>query len=98
MTYGIVLVFEGVSADQYWDVNDKLGINRDGTGDWPDGLLSHLGGPTASGWLVSEVWDAKADHERFMAGRLGEALAATGVPAPSQVIESEFENYRTPQK
>src|SRR5438045_1556190 len=29
MSYGIVLVFEGVSEDQYWAVNGKLGIDRD---------------------------------------------------------------------
>ena len=27
MSYGIVLVFDGVGADQYWAVNNKLGIN-----------------------------------------------------------------------
>ena len=26
MSYGIVLVFDGVGADQYWAVNDQLGI------------------------------------------------------------------------
>ena len=96
MSYGIVLVFDGVGSQQYWDVNAKLGIKRDGSGDWPDGLVSHSGGPTASGWVVAEVWNTKADHERFMAGRLGEALGAVGLPEPTQVIESELENYQTP--
>jgi len=98
MAYGIVLVFDGVGADQYWDVNDRLGIGRDGSGDWPTGLLSHTGGPTSSGWIVTEVWASEADHERFMADRLGKALADSGVPAPSQVIEGELENYQTPGK
>lgn len=96
MSYGIVLSFEGVGADQYWAVNDKLGINRDGSGDWPKGLRSHAGGPTATGWVVCEVWDSKADQEAFMGSRLGSALAEVGVPAPSQVIESDLANYRTP--
>lgn len=96
MAYGIVLAFEGVGADQYWAVNDLLGINRDGTGDWPKGLRSHSGGRTGSGWVVSEVWDSKADQEAFMGARLGAALAQVGVPAPSQIIESELVNYQTP--
>jgi len=93
MSYGIVLVFEGVGADQYWAVNDRLGIKPDGTGDWPAGILSHTGGPTATGWIVTEVWNSKADQEAFMASRLGPALGAVGLPAPSQVIESELVNY-----
>lgn len=95
MAYGIVLVFDGVGADDYWAVNDRLGINRDGSGDWPEGILSHCGGPTATGWVVAEVWNSKADQEAFMASRLGAALAGAGVPAPVQVIESELVNYQT---
>lgn len=93
MSYGIVLVFDELGEDKYWAVNDRLGINRDGTGDWPAGLLSHAGGPTAAGWVVSEVWNSKGDQEAFMASRLGAALGEVGVSQPVQVIESELVNY-----
>src|SRR4051812_20021622 len=66
MAYGIVLVFEGVGEDQYWAVNSALGIDRDGNGDYPVGLQHHSGGATATGWIVSEVWDLKASQEAFM--------------------------------
>jgi hypothetical protein len=95
MPYGIVLVFDGVVADQYWAVNEQLGVNRDGSGDWPDGMLSHAGGPTATGWVVAEVWNSKADQEAFMSSRLGAALGAVGLPEPVQVIESELVNHHT---
>ena len=95
MSYGIVLLFEGVGSDQYWAVNEHLGIKPDGSGDWPAGMLSHAGGPTATGWAVSEIWNSKADQETFMASRLGAALGAVGVPAPSQIIESDLVNYHT---
>jgi hypothetical protein len=95
MPYGIVLVFDGVGADQYWAVNERLGINRDGSGDWPAGMVSHSGGPTATGWIVSEVWNSKGDQEAFMASRLGAALGEVGLPEPSQVIDSELVNYHT---
>ena len=75
-------------------MNAKLGINPDGTGDWPDGLVSHSAGPTGTGWVVTEVWAVKADQEAFMTGRLGEALGAIGVPAPVQVIESDLVNHQ----
>ena len=95
MAYGIVLRFEGVSEDQYWAVNDALGIARDGSGDWPAGILSHAGGPTSDGWVVMEVWNSKADQEAFMAGRLGAALGGVGVPQPVQIIESDLVNLKT---
>lgn len=97
MSYGVVLRFEGVTEDQYWAVNDQLGISRDGTGDWPDGLITHTGGPTADGGLVvSEVWESKGHQEQFMADRLGPALGAVQVPPPAQVIESEVTNHQNP--
>ena len=89
MAYGIVLTFDSVTEDQYWGVNKRLGINADGTGDYPDGLLCHVGGPTVGGgWLVSEVWTSKADQEQFMATKLGAALAAEALPHP-RIVESE---------
>jgi hypothetical protein len=95
MPFGIVLVFEGVGADQYWAVDEKLGINPDGSGDWPAGILSHTGGSTATGWVVAEVWNSKADQEAFMGSRLGAAMGAVGLPQPSQIIESDLVNYQT---
>ena len=96
MAYGITLVFDGVSADDYWAVNEKLGISPDGSGDWPAGMISHCGGATATGWVVSEVWESKGAQEAFMAARLGGALGAVGVPAPVQIIEADLVNYQTP--
>ena len=93
MAYGIALRFEGVGEDQYWAVNKELGIDRDGNGDWPAGMVSHVGGPTDDGWVVMEIWNSKADQEAFMASRLGAALGSVGLPQPVQVIESELVNH-----
>jgi hypothetical protein len=94
MAYALVLAFDDVSEDQYWAVNEKLGIQRDSTDGYPSGLIVHTGGPTPTGWVVSEVWDRKASQETFMADRLGAALAASGVPAPSQIIETATVNFQ----
>ena len=78
-------------------VNEKLGLDMDkGTGDWPQGLLSHAAGPLPTGWIVSEVWESKAAHEAWLAGRLGAALGDVGVPAPTRVTDSDLVAYRTP--
>lgn len=99
MAYGIVIVFEGVTEQDYWAVNDKLGIARDDwTEGWPDGAISHFAGPTPTGWLVTEVWESKAAQEKFFADRLQPAFMAAGVPAPTQVIETDLVNYKTADK
>ncbi|MEA3184436.1 MAG: hypothetical protein QOJ74_913 [Ilumatobacteraceae bacterium] len=95
MSYGLVLIFEGVTEKEYWSVNEKLGINQDSTGDWPEGMVFHTGGPTQSGgFAVIELWKSKAAQEAFMGSRLGAALAASGVPAPSQMIETDTVNEK----
>src|SRR4051794_31709733 len=94
MTYALVLVFEDVVEEQYWEVNERLGIGRDGGGDYPTGMLVHLAGPTPTGWVVTEAWDNKASQQSFMAERLGPALAAAGIPAPAQVIDTNAVNYQ----
>jgi hypothetical protein len=97
MAYAIVLEFAAVTEQQYDAVNEKLGIDMAaGTGDFPFGLVSHGAGPTTDGWLVTEVWESKAAQQAFMSNRLAAALAATGVPAPSRMTESNLVSYHTP--
>ncbi|MCU1454728.1 MAG: hypothetical protein JWN46_2874 [Acidimicrobiales bacterium] len=95
MSYGIVLVFDGVTEDQYWAVNDKLGIERSGAGDWPEGLDVHVAGSSGSSWVVSELWTSKDAQEHFMTSRLGAALGAVGLPQP-QVFEVDVVNAKVP--
>ena len=93
MSYGIALTFEDVSQEQYWAVNQALGINPDGTGNWPEGLVAHTGGTVEGGGLVVvERWSSKEAHEAFMSARLGAALAQVGVPAPKSVTEFDVVN------
>ena len=68
------------------------GATRGGSGGT---ATAGAGGPTATGLLVSEVWNSKGDQEAFMASRLGPALGVVGLPAPSQIIESEVEGFFT---
>ena len=97
MPYAIVLEFDGVDRDQYDAVNDKLGIDMaTGAGSFPVGLVSHAAGPIPGGWLVSEIWDSKAEQQAFMAARLGTALATAGVPRPTRVTDSELVSLQTP--
>ena len=93
MSYGLVLVFEGVSEKDYWAVNENLGIARGSDEGYPEGMIAHAGGPTdGGGWVVIEMWTSKAAQEAFMAARLGAALAAAGLNPPSQMIETNTVN------
>src|ERR1700704_5559455 len=97
MAYGIVYEFTGIGKEESDSVNEKPGIDMGaGTGDWPKGLTSHTGGTTPTGLFVIEVWDSKSDHEAWMAGRLGEALGALGIPAPIRVSDLDIVGYATP--
>lgn len=87
MSEALLLEFQAVTADQYQSVNTLLGIDPvTGTGDWPNGLLTHVGAAGADGNLVVlELWDKRQSQEAFMAGRLGPALGQACVPAPVRV-------------
>ena len=87
MSYALTLVFEGIGEQDYLAVNALLGLADDGSG-WPAGILSHVGGPTPTGWVVSEIWDSKESQQAFLAARLGPALAGAKVAPPVQVIET----------
>jgi hypothetical protein len=30
------------------------------------GAIAHMAGPTNDGWYILEIWESKADHDRFI--------------------------------
>jgi hypothetical protein len=98
MAEGLILEFDGLGAEQYRRVNEQLGIDMDsGEGDWPAGLLTHVGGAKEGGWVVFELWSSQADQERFLADRLGPALAQAGIEGPPARMEwIEVAAHQTP--
>ena len=55
-----------------------------------DGHLVHLVGEVGSGLQIIDVWESKADADRFAAEHLFPAFAATGVH-PTEHREVEFD-------
>ena len=55
------------------------------TGDWPKGLVTHIGGGSPGHVAVVEVWESRADQESWMASTLGPALGQVGVPQPTRM-------------
>lgn len=87
MAEGLILAFEGVGEDEYFAVNQELGIDmRAGTGDIPEGILAHSAGTADDGkFVVCEVWSSREAQGAFMSTRLGPALAAGGVTSTPTV-------------
>jgi hypothetical protein len=70
----------------YSRVNGILGLDPNtGAGDWPKGLLSHVGGGGDGTVVVVEVWESRADQESWMASALGPALGQAGVAQPKRM-------------
>jgi hypothetical protein len=69
----VVVVFEGVSQEQYEESVRKLTGGKDrveSPADWPvEGLLAHISGQGENGFRVVDVWESE---EAF--GRFGETL------------------------
>jgi hypothetical protein len=84
MRYGIRTELTGVSQEQYDALHAQFTAIMDDT----DRIVLHVSGPTAGGWSVFEVWESKADYERFMQKAL--PLLPPGAPRPSM---QEFEVY-----
>ncbi len=87
MSEALILEFSGVGEAEYAAVNRQLGIDmKTGEGNWPQGLIAHAAGSGDDGtFVVTEVWNSKADQAAFMESRLGAALAAGGITSTPSV-------------
>jgi hypothetical protein len=62
---------EGVGAEQYDAVNQKLNVQ----GDPPGGLVAHFAGQGPNGrWRIVEVWDSRDQFDQFNRERLTPAI------------------------
>jgi hypothetical protein len=69
----------------YPKVNTTLGLDpNSGSGDWPKGFISHVGGGGDGTVVVVEAWESRADQEKWME-TLGPALAEAGVSQPKRM-------------
>jgi hypothetical protein len=96
MAIGFVMTFDGGTKEQYEGVMAAGNLdlrspgNPGSTGVWPEGIVAHYAGPTATGWAVVDIWESQEAFDRFLADRLGPALHANQVPQPDVVA---FEVY-----
>ncbi len=79
MAIGFLLEFAGATSDQYDRTLARLELG----GKLPSGGRFHIAGPTDDGFRVVDVWETQDDFDRFFEEKLGAALQAEGMPAPT---------------
>lgn len=85
MRYGFRTVLPGVTQEQYDSMHQVFGPLAARA----PGFVAHIAGPADGGWYMTEVWESKADHERFMNEHVYPTLPPDA-PMPSM---QEFEVY-----
>jgi hypothetical protein len=93
MAVGVVMDFKGATLDQYDQVLKKMNLTPGGHG--PPGALFHWATKTGDGIRVTDVWETKAQFEKFSEDQIGPFAAEAGFPAPPTVTVSEVHNYFT---
>jgi len=88
MAVCLVIDVPGGRLDQYDAVMRKLGESGGTLG---EGQTFHAAGPSDDGFTVIDVWNSREDFDRFIQGRLGEAIQEAGVPQP-QIREIPVHN------
>lgn len=85
MRYGVRAELAGVTQDQY----DAMHAHFAPLASAAPGFVAHIAGPIEGGFYILEVWESKADSDRFFQ----EHVAPTMPPnAPMPSIQ-EFEVY-----
>lgn len=102
MTVGLIMLFDGVSSEQYDQVMRELGLalHDDFGANWPEGIISHVaGGRPDGGWTVVDIWESQEAFDKFFNDRLGPALGAVGtLPQPTIapfVVHNHFRHAST---
>jgi len=64
-------------------------------GEWPDGLVFHINGPSNGGWIVADGWTSKEIRDSFMEERVGRVMGERGL-APPTIDEMSVHNTLEP--
>jgi hypothetical protein len=87
MAIGLIIDWPAGTQRQYDALMDELKFE----GTLPSGELLHAAGPSAPGWRIVDIWETRADFDRFLEQKLAAALQKIGVSDP-QVTEFPIHN------
>ena len=92
MPVGMLQTLQGVTKEQYDQVNEKMfGQSPPPADKAPDGLIVHSAGPTQGGWYIYDIWESREAFQRFMDDKLQAALRQVfGDQPPPSGSEPQF--------
>ena len=67
------------TQDQFNELDAKVGQSMGEAGGPPAGLMSHAVYPEGDGFVITEVWRAEAEGQRYIDGVLKPLLAGLGL-------------------
>jgi len=88
MPIALIQDFDG-DATLYDAVLSKLDIENNP----PAGMLVHTAGEVNGRWRIVDVWESRADFDRFFQERLGAAIQQTAQEHGREVIPPEETQY-----
>jgi hypothetical protein len=90
MAVGVLVAMPGANQELYEQVNETMGIDPS---EEIEGLIVHSAGPMEGGWYVYDIWETRADFERFSQERVGPAVEqVTGQPMSGEPQYYEIAN------
>ena len=94
----LITEIDGVGEAEYDQVNAELGVDINGGGDWPDGLISHTAATTDKGLIIIEIWESREAQGAEMP-KLGAAIQKAGLhEKPMRANWSKLKAHVIPDK
>ncbi len=92
MAVGMLQTLQGVTKEQYDQVNDAMfGQSPPSPDQVPEGLIIHSAGPAENGWYIYDIWESREAFQRFMDDKLGAATSQVfGDQPPPPGSEPQF--------
>ena len=75
-----------ITPEQYDQLNEKMNFPAE----VPDGLLSHVAGPSGGGLQVVDVWESREQYDKFIESKLVPAMGEVGIEMGEPVPPTEF--------
>jgi hypothetical protein len=90
----MIMQFEGADQAKYEAVMKEIGLKLHANSNWPDGILTHTAGKTATGFCVVDLWESEAAFGKFLETKLKPAFGKVGgMPEPKVTTFAVFNRF-----
>jgi hypothetical protein len=85
--------FSGATIGQYDQILEKMGLSPGGA--VPKGAISHWVAKTDDGMRVVDVWETRAEYDRFAHEKIGPYAKEVGIERQPTIRFYDVHNYLT---